>query len=118
MRSRIDACCLRGESSVVSLSQTRGGGMRALVRLMTVPPENGDAGGIEESLQAAIELEMSTIPPYLYAAWSIDVDSDPSNVREVIAGIAREEMLHLGIACNLLAAVGGHSKILSAAPRY
>jgi hypothetical protein len=31
--------------------------MRALVRLMTVPPEKRDDGWLEESLQAAIELE-------------------------------------------------------------
>ena len=86
--------------------------MRALIRLMTVPAEKRDAAWLAESLQTAVELEMSTIPPYLYAAWSIDAGRDPSDVRDVIVGIAKEEMLHMGIACNLLASIGGQPKIV------
>ncbi len=92
--------------------------MRALIRLMTVPAEKRDAAWLAESLQAAIELEMSTIPPYLYAAWSIDPAADPSDVRGTILEIAKEEMLHMGIACNLLVSIGGQPKILQRAPRY
>jgi len=95
--------------------------MRALVRLMTVPAEKRDAGWLAESLQAAIQLELSTIPPYLYAAWSIDRQdpaADPSGVYDVIRGIAVEEMLHMGIACNLLAAIGVRPKIVQVAPGY
>jgi Ferritin-like len=90
----------------------------ALVRLMTVPAQQRDDRWLEEGLQKAVELEMSTIPPYLYAAWSIDVSQDPSGTRDVIVGIAREEMLHMGIACNLLASIGGQPKIVRTAPRY
>jgi hypothetical protein len=93
-------------------------GAGALVRLMTVPAHQRDDRWLEESLQKAVELEMSTIPPYLYAAWSIDVNQDPSGTRDVIVGIAREEMLHMGIACNLLASIGGQPTIVRAAPRY
>ena len=82
--------------------------MKALVRLMTVPDVKRDIGWVEEGLRAAIQLELSTIPPYLYAMWSIDPDADPSDCRSVIASIAREEMLHMGIACNLLPAVGAN----------
>ena len=92
--------------------------MRALIRLMTVPAEKRDAAWLAESLQAAIELEMSTIPPYLYAAWSIDPAADPSGVQGTILEIAKEEMLHMGIACNLLVSIGGQPKILQRAPRY
>jgi len=92
--------------------------MRALVRLMTVPEDKRDGRWLEEGLQAAIQLEMSTIPPYLYAAWSIDESADPSGTREVILQIAREEMLHMGIACNLLAAIGGQPRIVQVAPSY
>lgn len=96
--------------------------MRALIRLMTVPAEKRDVPWLRESVQAAIELEMSTIPPYLYAAWSInlrdDPAADPAKVRRTIMGIAREEMLHMGIACNLLASIGGQPMILQRAPRY
>jgi hypothetical protein len=92
--------------------------MRALVRLMTVPEEKRDGRWLEESLQAAIQLEMSTIPPYLYAAWSIDESADPSDARRDILQIAKEEMLHMGIACNLLAAIGGQPRIVQVAPAY
>jgi Ferritin-like len=92
--------------------------MQALVRLMTVPAHQRDDRWLEEGLQAAVELEMSTIPPYLYAAWSIDANQDPSGTRDVIVDIAKEEMLHMGIACNLLASVGGQPRIVQAAPRY
>ena len=96
--------------------------MRALIRLMTVPPEKRDVPWLMESLQAAIELEMSTIPPYLYAAWSIDLSggpaADPAGVQGTIMTIAQEEMLHMGIACNLLASIGGQPVILQRAPRY
>ena len=93
-------------------------GAGALVRLMTVPADQRDDRWLEEGLQKAVELEMSTIPPYLYAAWSIDASQDPSRTQGVIVGIAREEMLHMGIACNLLASIGGQPKIVQTAPRY
>lgn len=93
-------------------------GAGALVRLMTVPAHQRDDRWLEESLQKAVELEMSTIPPYLYAAWSIDANQDPSGTRDVIVDIAKEEMLHMGIACNLLAAIGGQPTIVRAAPSY
>jgi hypothetical protein len=85
---------------------------------MTVPASKRDDRWLEESLQAAIRLELSTIPPYLYAAWSIDAGHDPSDTRSVIVGIAGEEMLHMGIACNLLASIDGQPRIFQAAPTY
>ena len=92
--------------------------MRALVDLMKVPASERDDRWPEEALQAAIQLELSTIPPYLYAAWSIDRGHDPSGTRSVIRDIAVEEMLHMGIACNLLASIGGQPRIFQAAPTY
>jgi hypothetical protein len=50
--------------------------MKAIVRLLTVPTEQRDVRWIEEALAAAVQLEFATIPPYLYAAWSID-PADP-----------------------------------------
>lgn len=92
--------------------------MRALVRLMTVPTDKRDAGWLAEALQAAIQLELSTIAPYLYAAWSIDGNADPSSCAPAIRQIAVEEMLHLGIACNLLASIGQQPDVLGVAPSY
>jgi Ferritin-like len=100
--------------------------MSELVSLMAVPAHQRDDRWLEKSLQAAIKLEMSIIPPYLYAAWSIDTSHDPStdtshdpsHTQDVILEIAQEEMLHMGIACNLLASIGGQPRIVQAAPRY
>ena len=92
--------------------------MRAVIRLMSVPQEKRDLDWLKECLQAAIELEMSTIPPYLYASWSIDAAQDPDGVAETITEIAVEEMLHMGLACNLLVAIGGRPRIFDASPAY
>jgi hypothetical protein len=92
--------------------------VKALVRLMTVPAGKRDMPWVREGLHAAIQLELSTIPPYLYAAWSIDQNADPSGCRQVITEIAKEEMLHMGIACNVLTAVGGRPDIVGAASVY
>lgn len=92
--------------------------MKAIVRLMTVPEGKRDMPWVLECLRAAIELELSTIPPYLYAAWFIGANDDPSGCRQTITHIAVEEMLHMGIACNLLTAVGGHPDIVGSAAVY
>ena len=48
---------------------------------------------------------MSTIPPYLYAMYSIK--DQKSDAACLIASIAVEEMLHLALTTNLLLALGG-----------
>jgi Ferritin-like len=62
-----------------------------------------------EDLQAhlgwAIEVEHSTIPPYLCALFSIE--DQTSAAATLIRSVVLEEMLHMAIACNLLNAVGG-----------
>ena len=98
--------------------------MRALkdtiIELMAVPEDKCDLNWLKKSLQAAIKLEFSTIPPYLCALWSIDSRTDaqkanneapvrPSGqvANSIRQQIAREEMLHFAIVCNLLSAIGG-----------
>jgi hypothetical protein len=61
-------------------------------------------------LQTAIELEHSTIPPYLTALYTMDANRNPFAYR-AIQGVAMEEMLHMVQACNLLNAVGGRPQI-------
>ena len=56
-------------------------------------------------LKLAIEVELSTIPPYLYAMWSIE--DQASDAAKLIRSIVTEEMLHATLATNLLLAVGG-----------
>jgi hypothetical protein len=57
-------------------------------------------------LQTAVEIEWSTIPPYLCARWSL-VDGHNQTAATCIDDVVMEEMLHLTLMCNLLNAVGG-----------
>lgn len=60
---------------------------------------------LRDHVALARQVEMSTIPPYLYAAYSLkDQDSD---ARKLIASVVVEEMLHLALTTNLLLALGG-----------
>ncbi|OAI57165.1 hypothetical protein AYO47_01845 [Planctomyces sp. SCGC AG-212-M04] len=75
--------------------------------------KEGDPAGrvaecLKKSVRAAIKIEFATIPPYLTAMWSIR-NSDPTilhPVAEVIKEIVVEEMLHMGLACNMLVGLG------------
>jgi Ferritin-like len=57
-------------------------------------------------LQWAIELEHSTLPPYLCALYSLDPARN-AEAAQVVGTVFAEEMLHLLLAANLLNAVGG-----------
>lgn len=88
-----------------------------------------------DHLQTAVEIELATIPVYLYTYYSIN--RDPSNCDNVkvdgkdigqelvtfankaggiIMSVAIEEMLHLSLACNLLKSLGGQPKIYGKSP--
>jgi hypothetical protein len=76
-----------------------------------------DVEDLRRHLQWAIEVEHSTIPPYEYAMWSV-IDPD-SAAATSIKYVVREEMLHTGLAANILAAVGGTPRFTGdAVPRY
>jgi hypothetical protein len=64
-----------------------------------------DANAAAGALQAAIELEHSTIPPYLYALYSLG-SSENSSVAEIIQSVVTEEMLHLTLVANILNGLG------------
>lgn len=66
--------------------------------------------GLREHLQWAIELEHSTIPPYLCALYSIEPGHN-LEAAEVLGSVLVEEMLHLALAANLLNAVGGRPRL-------
>jgi hypothetical protein len=61
-------------------------------------------------LQNAIELEHSTIPPYLTAMFSLKPGSN-DEITRLIHSIVVEEMLHMTIASNILIAMQGHPDI-------
>jgi hypothetical protein len=87
----------------------------AIVRMMAVAPAARKRDWLESALQAAIELELSTLPPYLCAMWSIN-GAGPGGpgkpVYDLIDGVVKQEMLHMGIVCNLLNGIGGTPKIV------
>ncbi len=66
----------------------------------------GDTDSVLKALQQAIELEHSTIPPYLYALYSI-VPGTNEIIADIIQSVVVEEMLHLVLAANVLNALGG-----------
>ncbi len=57
------------------------------------------------TLQQAVNLEFGTIPVYLAALWSIKDNLNPC--AKSIRNVVQEEMLHLALACNILASIGG-----------
>ncbi len=60
---------------------------------------------LRKKLQIAIELEHATIPVYLYAYWSVKDHESP--IAASIIEVAKEEMNHMAMACNIMNAVGG-----------
>lgn len=60
---------------------------------------------LKDHIELAIQVELSTIPPYLFAMYSIEDQESESSL--LIRSIVVEEMLHAVLASNLLLAVGG-----------
>ncbi|NML23814.1 hypothetical protein HHL16_23230 [Pseudoflavitalea sp. G-6-1-2] len=65
---------------------------------------------LKDQLQTALELEHSTIPPYLCALYSIKAGTNLMAV-EIIKSVVLEEMLHMIMVANLLNSVGGSPQI-------
>jgi hypothetical protein len=64
-----------------------------------------------ENLQLGLGLELSVLPPYLYALWSIKPRSEGASgaaveASNVLRVVAYEEMLHVGLLANILNALG------------
>lgn len=67
---------------------------------------------LKEYLQLAIELELSTLPPYLSALYSIDHTSmTNAKIIRFFEQIVHEEMTHMALACNMLRSIGGRPRI-------
>ncbi|MER8867960.1 ferritin-like protein [Mesorhizobium sp. M0751] len=67
---------------------------------------------LQAALKVAMQLEFSTIPPYLCAEWSIKTDHD--GVRGMIHDIVIQEMYHFALAGNMLTAIGGAVDVANA----
>ncbi|MFG1342936.1 ferritin-like domain-containing protein [Xanthobacter autotrophicus] len=69
-------------------------------------------------LQTALELELSTIPPYMMALLSLKLPAN-REVAELIRSVMVEEMLHMALVANVLNAVGGQPRLdAQAVPTY
>jgi Ferritin-like len=77
---------------------------------VALPPYIRTIEALREHLQAAIELEHSTIPPYLCALYTLRASSNDA-ASEIIRSVVVEEMLHMVLAANVLNAVGGAPSI-------
>jgi hypothetical protein len=91
-------------------------------KLRALPVSKGripDARSLCEHLQIAMELELSTLPPYMCALYSIQ---DGTNIEAagLIRSVLMEEMLHLTLAANILNAIGGRPVLArkGVAPAY
>jgi hypothetical protein len=77
--------------------------------LLLAPMERHDLSWLRSSLQTVITVEFSTLPLYLAAHWSVDPSEggDPDNAAGTIRSILLDEMVHMGLLCNMLAGLGG-----------
>ena len=86
----------------------------SIVSLMQVPPEQHDVVWLKKALQSAVTLELATLPPYLCAYWSIKQEGTVAG--GLIYQVFMEEMLHMGLACNMLTTIGGQPKMTGGQP--
>jgi ferritin-like protein len=66
-------------------------------------------------LQTAIGVEFGTLPPYLYAMFSIPPGENVT-AASLIKSVLMQEMIHMCLACNILNALGGSPRLT--APTY
>ncbi len=85
-----------------------------MVEATTTRPSIDSVDDLRKHLQWAIELEHATLPSYLCALYSLDPQQN-SDAFALIGGVFVEEMLHLGLAANVMNAVGGHPRLDSPA---
>ncbi len=78
--------------------------------------EHRDLDWIKTALQAAIELEHSTLPLYLSGMFSLETQN--YTTYNLIRSVVMEEMVHMAIACNIMAAIGGTPKIKTLNPGF
>lgn len=61
---------------------------------------------VKGDVQQAIMLEHSTIPPYLFALYSLKAGQN-TEISNLVKSVVMEEMLHMSLASNILNAIGG-----------
>ena len=83
------------------------------------PPRISTPASLRTHLQTALEIEHSTIPPYLCALYSIPNGANVT-ASTLIRSVVMEEMLHMVLVANLLNAIGGAPNLIQEdfVPRY
>ena len=74
------------------------------------PPPINTPDDLKKHLQTALEIEHSTIPPYLCALYSIPNGANVT-ASTLIRSVVMEEMLHMVLVANLLNAIDGEPKV-------
>ena len=83
---------------------------------------------LKANLQTAVEIELATIPIYLFTYYSIDrtaasgenidrADAFANKAGAVIMSVAVEEMLHMSLSANVLFALGVEPQLYAKAPK-
>jgi len=94
---------------------------RRIAQLIAVPQEQRSLAWLQQSLQMAAELELATIPVYLTGYWSIKdkrQDAAHQDAAQLIHSVFMEEMIHMGLACNMLTTIGGTPQLNTLVPTY
>jgi len=82
-----------------------------IVELMQAPQQARNLPWLKGALQCALELELSTLPPYLCGQWALE--DQGSDAAKLIGSVTQDEMSHLGLVCNLLGATGQQPQIFT-----
>ena len=79
-----------------------------MIKLRWAQPES--VAELRALVQAAIDLEFATLPPYLYAKFPILPETNAAALTRLNM-IVGQEMIHMCLACNILNAIGGTPSI-------
>ena len=72
---------------------------------------------LRDYVEMAIQIEFFTIPLYLTSWWSLKKGGLETQAHQrIIRGIVIQEMLHLGIVCNLFVGLGGTPRLNAQSP--
>ncbi|MBP2276053.1 ferritin-like domain-containing protein [Sphingomonas sp. PL20] len=75
-----------------------------MIKLLWKEPDS--VADVQALVQGAIDIEFSTLPPYLYASLTILPDTNaPAKSR--LQSVILQEMIHMCLACNIMNAIGG-----------
>lgn len=90
--------------------------MKTVQQYIATAPEKRDLDWIKSALQTAISLEHATLPLYVAATYSLEVQS--FTAYNLLRSVAMEEMVHMAAVCNILAAIGSTPVIKTLKPAY